>query len=106
MKNHLQAGNLDDFVKGIRLRDVRHNDDIQLILSLVRILLADIFCLLLGPNRRYDGMPLLEKLVEDVGCMSWSALPRPLVPKSNLRPCNQGRILLTGDEARTTCAPC
>lgn len=28
MKDHLQAGNLDNLVKGIRLCNVRHNDDI------------------------------------------------------------------------------
>lgn len=44
------------------------------------ILLADIFCLFLRPDRRYDGMSLAEKLVEDMGYMPWSALSEPSYP--------------------------
>lgn len=45
--DHLQAGNLDHLVKGIRLGDVGHNDNVELVLGLVRVGLADLARLLL-----------------------------------------------------------
>ena len=47
MDDHLQAGNLDHLVKGIRLGDVGHNDNVELVLGLVRVGLADLARLLL-----------------------------------------------------------
>lgn len=69
MKDHLYPRDLHNLVKGIWLRDVGHNDESQLVVRLIWIGVADLSCLLRGPDRCDHGVSLLKKLLEDMSCV-------------------------------------
>jgi len=68
VKNHLDPGALDHFVEGVGLRDIGHDDDVELVLCELGVGIADPLCLVFGPDRGHHLVALLEELLQDVGC--------------------------------------
>jgi len=67
VQHDLDTGDLDNLVKGIFLSDIGHDNDVELLLVLVGIRLADLLRLLLGPHSGNYAVALGEELIQDVG---------------------------------------
>jgi hypothetical protein len=67
VEDDLDAGDLDDFVKGRGLGDIGDNGDGELLGGLVRVGGADGGGFGLGADRRDDVVAFGEELLEDVG---------------------------------------
>lgn len=72
VEDNLNAGGLDDLIEGIRLRNIGHDDDLELLPAQLGVGIVDLLGLVLGPDGRDDLVALLDQLVQDVGC--WSSV--------------------------------
>lgn len=66
MQHHVQAGRLDNLVKGILLGNVGHDDDGEVI-RLVLVRVADLGRFVFGADGCDDVVALLEELFHDMG---------------------------------------
>lgn len=99
MEDDFDPGYLDDFVKGIQLRDVGNHKNVQLVLRLVWVCLANLLGLFGTADGCHDIVSLLEESLEDV---SWLRV----IPVSSWSLFEAGSTLsirLTGNETRSSC---
>jgi len=68
VQDNLEACGLHHLVEGVRPRDVRHDDNIKLVLPKAGVRSPDLLCLVLRPHSGYDLVALLEQQLQDMSC--------------------------------------